>query len=123
MQEILEVVKNYTVSNNHQWYVYLLATAILCSMDVLSGVFNAFMKGNLQSKEFKRGAIGKTAILCIVGLSMLLDYVFSINYLFISTCIFYIVEESLSVLENLGDYIKIPRAIKIRLTELNKEDV
>lgn len=93
MIEAINSIKDWTQFNK-QWYYYAIAVFICCSLDVLSGVFNAFMKETLNSKDFKKGAIGKTAIVSIVGLSMGLDYIFNTHYLYISTCIFYILEES-----------------------------
>ena len=121
MEQFFQTIKNYTTNQNHAWYIYFLIVCVLCSGDVLTGVYNAWMNEDLQSYKFKRGAIGKTAIIGMLGLAMCLDFVFGINYLFISTSIFYILEESLSIIENLGKYIQIPDFVKEKITSLKEE--
>ena len=100
----------------------IMIVIVLCSVDVITGVVNAGMEKQISSNEFKKGAIGKTYELLIIGLSIILDKLFKINYLYISTCVFYIILEVISILENTSKYVSYPAFIKEILNKFIKKE-
>ena len=109
---IQELMSNGLIETSNK-RMLLLFVIVLCSVDVLTGLINAGLNKSIESDKFKRGAIGKTYELLIIGLSVMLDKLFKTdNYLFISTCIFYIILEVISILENTNEYVSYPQVIK-----------
>jgi len=121
---VQELISNGLIETSNK-RMLLLFVIILCSVDVITGLINAGMNKSIESDKFKKGAIGKTYELLIIGLSVMLDRLFKTdNYLFISTCIFYIILEVISILENTNEYVSYPQVIKdlINKFKLKKGD-
>lgn len=100
----------------------LLLLGVLIVVDVVTGVLNAILSKEVESTRMKQGAVGKVYEMAIVSIAILLDRVFMTKYVIgISTTIFYIVQEGLSILENTGKYISYPEFIKNIFIKLNNK--
>ena len=91
--------------------------------DYISGVLKAFVKGELSSDVGFKGIAKKIAIFIVVALAVqvekLLGTGLAIREIVIS---FYIMNEGISILENLGEFIKIPYFLKRHLETLSKDN-
>lgn len=90
--------------------------------DYISGVLKAFVKGELSSKVGFKGIAKKIGIFIVVALAVQLERLLGPELAIREiTITFYIVNEGLSILENLGEFIKVPSFLKGRLSSLSGE--
>lgn len=96
--------------------------------DYITGIISAFVNRNLNSATGFRGIMGKIGIFFVVALSHLLDMTTGLEgpLLRTMTIWFYITNEGLSILENLGKMgVPLPLSLvealeKLQLTKFNK---
>lgn len=103
------------------WDMALQVMMILIGIDIITGVFKAFINHDFASKDFRQGIVSKAGYVVIVILAFQLDkLVGNKEPLFrTATAIFYIAVEGSSIIENLGIMgVPIPKFISQRLTQL-----
>lgn len=93
------------------------ATLLFMIGDVISGVISAIILNNLDSKEMREGLLRKMLLILVIILSFVFQYAFNIPIISKIVCIYIIVMEIVSILENLkkagvdlgklGDLLKI----------------
>lgn len=88
------------------------ALVLFIVLDVISGVIDAYLKHELNSSEMREGLTTKVGIFCLATLSWVLSQLTEFSPIYDSVCMFYVVEEALSIIENLQDYIPIPDVLK-----------
>ena len=101
--------------------------AALMGADYVSGVLAArkTAHGRLSSQAGWKGLLRKAVILLVVGLSVLLDWYVGQGSAMFQTAVmcFYISNETLSLLENLGRCgVPIPKKLRDMLEELGKSE-
>ena len=108
---------------------FKLSVGVLCMMmflDVLSGMIKAFVLKQASSKIGSEGLAKKASIIIILILATLCDYLlgWKVSMFRLMTCLFYIANESLSVLENLAAIgVPLPSFLKDALVQIkNKSD-
>ena len=93
------------------WDIWLAALLTVMVIDILTGILKAILmrsnkseSGGLSSKSMFRGGVKKIFILLMVTLGAVLDSIISPDNVFIRIMVvsYYIANESLSVLENIG---------------------
>lgn len=114
------------------WDASLVTLLIFMLIDYISGlivaaVFNKSLKtssGGLNSQICFKGLIKKGMILCIVIIACRLDITMNTNYIRDGVCIAFIVNETVSIIENAGLMgIRIPAIITKAIDVLqNKSD-
>lgn len=98
--------------------------AVLCLtmiLDVLSGMIKAFVLKKASSKIGSEGLAKKASIIIILILAMLCDYMlgWNVSIFRLMTSVFYIANESLSVLENLAQIgVPLPKFLRDALIQL-----
>lgn len=87
---------------------YLLACNIL---DIVTGFIKAYDQKDISSKKMKHGALGKATIWCVVAVSIILSGYLDTD---LTSYIvgYYLVMESISILENVSVFIPVPDKIK-----------
>lgn len=92
---------------------------------LVASVFKASRKtssGALSSKEMLKGFVRKVGMLMLVAIAYRLDNMLNVNYLKNATTIALIVEECLSLIENIGLMgIPIPKFISSAIDVLNSK--
>lgn len=92
---------------------------------LVASVFKASRKttsGTLSSKEMLKGFVRKVGMLMLVAIAYRLDNMLNVNYLKNATTIALIVEECLSLIENIGLMgIPIPNFISSAIDVLNSK--
>ncbi len=93
------------------WDIWLISLITVIILDVLTGVIRAILmhsnksdSGGLSSKIMFQGGVKKLFILMMVALGTVLDSIISPDNVFIRVMVvsYYIANESLSILENVG---------------------
>jgi toxin secretion/phage lysis holin len=99
----------------------LIALLIFMAVDYITGLMVAFFfhkstktqSGGASSKEGFKGILKKICILLLVGLAHELDYIMGIDYTRALAILFFLGNEGLSILENMGLMgVKYPEFIK-----------
>lgn len=102
----------------------LIALIVFVIIDYTTGVIAAVVTKSLSSTVGFKGLVRKVLIFLIVGLANILDvYVLGANAVLRSAVIFfYIANEGLSIIENLGETgLPIPKKLKDVLAQLRKK--
>lgn len=103
-----------------------LLIALLCfiCIDYITGILKGAIKKNLNSEICFRGLFKKAIILIVVIVANVLDvYVINSNVAKSVTIMFYIMQESISIIENVGACgVPIPEKLKKIIYELNDKE-
>jgi len=82
---------------------------IFIGLDIITGLVESFFKHSTKTKSGKfssnvmwKGLARKGLILVVIMVANAMDMVFGMDYLTSAVCLFYCIQECLSVLENLG---------------------
>ena len=134
--EILEFFKDLQFTN----VFWQILTPLLFSFaDIITGYIQAVINHNVDSQKMRTGLLHKVLILLVICLGFIIQVSFNISYLANFICIYVIVMEVVSIIENLkkagveigklSDIIKdkpdeTPQESLTKLTETieNKED-
>ena len=107
------------------WDLALQVLIVFMILDYLTGVLHAYLIGQLSSEVGFKGLVKKCMILVVLIIGVMLDRILGTGTWVFRTlvCYFYIANEGISVLENVGNIgIPIPNKIRNALEQLNKDD-
>ena len=96
--EITEILKDLEFSNI---FWQLGATLVFMLGDIISGVVSAVILKNLDSQKMREGLLRKILLILIVILSFVIQFAFKVDFISKSVCIYIIVMELISIMENL----------------------
>lgn len=100
----------------------MMTLLILMTIDYISGVLKAIYNRKINSQIGFRGIIKKVMILLLVVLASTLQTVLLSTVPIRDVVImFYIANEGISIIENMGSVIPIPENIKAFFEQLNKK--
>lgn len=102
----------------------LLTLLILIAVDYITGIMKAVFTKTLSSKIGFKGIVSKICIVICVGVAFILSTAISTDIAIREIVImFFIVNESISILENLSEFIPIPAKLKELLLQMrDKKD-
>lgn len=118
--EIETIINNLQFSN-----VFWQITATLLFMlgDIISGFVGAIILNNVDSQKMREGIYRKLLLILLVLLSFVFEGAFNIHYISRVVCIYIIVMEVVSILENLKkagvDLGKLGDLLKIKTDDEN----
>ena len=107
------------------WDLALQVLIVFMVLDYLTGVLHAYLIGQLSSEVGFKGLVKKCMILVVLIIGVMLDRILGTGTWVFRTlvCYFYIANEGISLLENVGNIgIPIPNKIKNALEQLNKDN-
>ena len=114
------------------WDIWLAALITVIIIDILTGILKSLLmhsdksaSGGLNSKIMFRGGVKKIFILLMVALGTVLDTVIYPDEVFIRIMVvsYYIANESLSILENIGECgVPLPKALYKILDNLKDDN-
>lgn len=106
------------------WDVALQCLLIAIVIDYLTGIAKSFVSKKLNSNKGFKGIVKKLTMLCMVAVAQIVDTLMGNTGLIRTTIIYYLVaNESLSILENLGEMnIIVPKALIDKLEQLKSGD-
>lgn len=120
MEEIKELLNTFHFTNE-VWAVMI--PIILMGIDVLTGIVNAWVRGEIKSSKLREGLakkFGEISVI-IIGEIFVLGFGLS-NFLADGIAIYLIIMELISICENLDKLgVPIPQFIKKALAETNKK--
>lgn len=94
------------------------ATLIFMIGDIISGVIQAVINKNLDSQKMREGLLRKILLIVVIILSFIFQYAFNIPIISKVVCIYLIVMEIISIMENLKkagiDLGKLGELLKIK---------
>ena len=101
------------------WQV--IATLVFMLADVISGLISAVIRNELDSKVMREGLLRKILLILVVALSFVISSAFGIDIISKVVCIYIIIMEIISILENLKkagiDLGKLGELLKIKPDE------
>ena len=108
------------------------ATLIFMVGDIISGIIQAVINKNLDSQKMREGILRKILLILVVILSFIFQYAFNIPAISKVVCIYIILMEIISILENvkkagidlgkLGDLLKIKNENETINVNINNEE-
>ena len=110
---ILECLSGITTYFLSDFDAILKTLLLFILIDYITGVLKAINKKKLSSKIGLKGIISKITILLVVALATSLDSVFNIEAIRYLTIGFYVANEGISILENIGE-LGIPYPEKLK---------
>lgn len=117
--ENLETIINNLHFTSLFWQV--IATLVFMLGDIISGLISAVIRNDLDSKVMREGLLRKILLIMVVALSFVISSAFGINIISKVVCIYIIIMEIISILENLKkagiDLGKIGELLKIKTDE------
>ncbi len=92
------------------WDLFLKCLIMFMTVDYITGILAAFIfhrsnktqNGAASSKECYKGIVKKLCMLALVGVSVAVDNISGAHYVRDATVLFFIGNEGLSILENIG---------------------
>lgn len=119
----LSVVGGLIVSALGGCDMLLIVLAAFVVFDYVSGVILAVKQGKLNSRVGFFGIVKKALIFVVVIIAHLLDQLTGLDAIRSITVLFYISNEGISILENLGKLgVEIPKKIRDVLEQLEDKD-
>ena len=117
-------LENLINTLNFSSIIWQIATPLIFSLcDVLTGFIQAIINNEVLSKVMREGLLHKSLIIIIVFLSFVASLTFNISLISKTVCIYVIVMETMSIVENLGKAgIKIEIIDKILKKEGSETD-
>lgn len=96
---------------------FLHLLILLMGLDIVTGVFKAIREGNLWSRKSLFGYARKVLVLVVIILANVVDQILALNgAVTYATVLFYIVNEGLSIIENLAKVgVLVPDALADKL--------
>jgi toxin secretion/phage lysis holin len=105
------------------WDRAMIILLTLIIIDYVTGLIRAAMKGELDSKVGARGIMKKVCMFVVVAVAVQIElFVGQPESLHNIVCYFYVVNEAISILENVGDYVPIPEELKRFINRLKDKD-
>ena len=103
--------------------IAITTLTVFIIVDVVTGLLKAIVEKNLSSKVMWSGILKKVCTYLIVGLANILSIYTGIEGLRLLTVSFYIADEALSILENVGKIgVPIPKKLKDDLDQLRQDN-
>ena len=129
---IICIIASVIVNFLGGWDMWLAALITVIFLDVITGIMKSILmhsnkseSGGLNSVSMFHGGVKKVFILLMVALGSVLDTIISPNDVFIRIMVvsYYIANESLSILENIGACgVPLPKVLYRILDQMKNKD-
>jgi toxin secretion/phage lysis holin len=121
---VLSVIGGFLAQYLGGWDVLLSTLVTLVILDIITGVIKGVINKNLSSSISFKGLMKKILIFFIIAMCVALEKIALLGDTPIRemAITFYIFNESLSIIENLGEYLPIPDKLKDILIKLKGDD-
>lgn len=118
MENIEQIINSLNFSSL-LWQV--IGTFIFMLADVISGFISAVIQKNVDSQKMREGLLRKILLIMIIALSFIVQYTFGITSISKVVCIYIIVMEVISIMENIKkagiDLGRLGEILKIKTEE------
>lgn len=83
--------------------IWQIATPLIFSLvDIITGYVQAWINKNIDSQKMREGLLHKMLIILVIILSFVLQLAFNIKYISSVVCIYVVIMEMISIMENLN---------------------
>lgn len=103
--ELLEILKNIMVVNE----IKIEVMGLFILIDLITGLIKAIIKKDVKSNIMRTGLLKKVLELIVVVVGCLLDALLNTSYIATGVVVFIIAMEGISITENVGEYITLPK--------------
>ncbi len=104
------------------WDTLMQMLVIICIIDYTTGILSAIYEGNLSSKIGYKGIIKKVGMFSVVAVACIISTMTKTDLLREATIIFYISNEGISILENVGKTgVRYPKKLKAILKQCREK--
>ena len=98
MEKYVEILSNLDFSN----IIWQILTPVIFSFaDILTGFIQAVVNNNVDSQKMRNGLLHKVALIVILILGFVIELTFNLKIISKGICIFIILMETISIVENL----------------------
>lgn len=115
MDNLLEIINTLNFASLG-WQI--IATLFFIVSDVLSGIVSAIIRHELDSQKMREGLLRKMLLILVIMLGFIVEYAFKMPYVSKVICLYIVVMESISIMENLEkagiDLGKLGELLKIK---------
>lgn len=95
---MLEIMETFTFTS----IIWQIITPFLFMMfDIITGFIQALVNNVIDSKKMRIGLLHKMLLILIILISFILDYAFNLNCISKAVCIYIVIMELISILENI----------------------
>ncbi len=123
IKSIIALVVGLLVDVLGGWDIMLKSLIWLVCIDYLTGLLAAIYMKKLSSAVGYKGIIKKIGIFCVVAVAVSIDKCFNLESIHHVVTAFYIANEGISILENVGKTgVKYPKKLKDILEQLRDKD-
>lgn len=113
------------------WFIFLIGgldsfftlLVALIVMDIVTGLINAGIEGKINPDVMLIGAYKKILIFLLIIISNLLQLVFTDFSLREPVIMYFLIQEGLSILQNIENYINVPPIIKQFFKNREEEEI
>ena len=112
--ELIEILKNIVVMNE----IKIEVMGLFIVIDLITGLIKAIIKKDVKSNVMRTGLLKKVLELIIVVVGCLLDALLNTSYIATGVVVFIIAMEGISITENVGEYITLPKFLVDLLGQL-----
>lgn len=115
---MLETIKELLLAQ--QTILMIVFVAVI--LDFITGITKAIYQKNIQSKKLRKTIPKIIGYCAVILIAVCLQIVFNIDFITKIICLFIIVIEFISVIENINNYVTIPQFL-IKLLEDKKKEL
>lgn len=115
---MLETIKELLLAQQTILIIVLVAVIL----DFITGITKAIYQKNIQSEKLRKTIPKIIGYCAIILIAVCLQIVFNIDFITKIICLFIIVIEFISVIENINNYVTIPQFL-IKLLEDKKKEL
>lgn len=92
-------------------------------IDFITGMIKAIVNKNLNSKAIFKGGYRKALIFLVIMIGNTIDMTFKDMFLRETIIIYYLIQEGVSILENINTYIELPEQLQEFFTQMKGEGI
>lgn len=115
---MLETIKELLLAQ--QTILIIVFVAVI--LDFVTGITKAIYQKNIQSEKLRKTIPKIIGYCAVILIAVCLQIVFNIDFITKIVCLFIIVIEFISVIENINNYVTIPQFL-IKLLEDKKKEL
>ena len=115
---MIEFLQNILINNK----IILIIVFLAIIIDFVTGITKAVYNKNIQSKKLRKTIPKIIGYVTIIMMSLCIQIVFNIDFFPKIICLFIIVIEFLSTIENINEFVKIPDFL-IKFLETKRDEL
>lgn len=96
-------IYDFFINLNFSSVVWQIVTPLcFCLGDIITGYIQAWINKNVDSQKMRIGLLHKVLLILIIILSFIINFAFNMKCISVFVCLYIIIMETVSILENLS---------------------